>query len=59
MEISFLKKQAQLALEIIQNTILELLKKNPDGLRNSEISRQLGLESMHQGAQKIILYTQY
>ena len=52
MEISFQKKQAQLALEIIQNTILELLKKNPDGLRNSEISRQLGLESMHQGAQK-------
>jgi hypothetical protein len=43
---------AQDGLERIEEAICRLLKKNPRGLRNSEIAENLGLRSDFKGRQK-------
>jgi hypothetical protein len=47
-----LKQRAQEARSELESSILELLKQKPTGLRNSEIARELGLETDFQGRQK-------
>ena len=39
------KQKAQSGLELLKVTVLEVIKQHPDGIRNSEIARILGLES--------------
>jgi DNA-binding IclR family transcriptional regulator len=46
------QKQAQLGLIQIQEAILALLRRKPDGLRNSEIAEALNLRSDFRGRQK-------
>jgi hypothetical protein len=47
-----LYKQSQEALKILYDSIIELLKKHPNGLSNNDITSYLGLESEQDGAQK-------
>ena len=46
------KRVAQLGLRLIEEAILTLLRSRPEGLGNSEIARQLNLESEIQGANR-------
>lgn len=43
---------AQDGLKRIEDAIVRVLEKNPQGLRNSEIAEELGLRSDFQGKQK-------
>jgi len=43
---------AQDGLRRIENAIIRILDKHPQGLRNSEIAEELGLRSDFQGKQK-------
>jgi hypothetical protein len=45
-------KQAQAGLKQIQEAIVALLRREPDGLRNGEIAEALGLRSDFRGRQK-------
>lgn len=45
-------KQAQAGLKQIQEAIVALLRRQPDGLRNAEIAETLGLRSDFRGRQK-------
>lgn len=45
-------EKAQLGLELIKKSILELIKTNPDGITNSDAAGLLGLRSDYQGNQK-------
>jgi hypothetical protein len=47
-----LYKQSQDALEILYESIIELLKNYPNGLSNNDVTSYLGLESDQDGAQK-------
>jgi len=47
-----LKQQAQSARRELENSITEFLKTKPAGLTNSEIARELGLETDFEGRQK-------
>lgn len=47
-----LYKKAQRGLELIENSIKDLLSYKIEGLSNSEIARALGLESSHENKQK-------
>jgi hypothetical protein len=47
-----LKGQCELALNMLYNSIIELLKSHESGLSNSEITHSLGLESSQNGKQK-------
>ena len=46
------REQAQAGLEQIQEAIVTLLKRQPAGLRNSEIAEALSLRSDFRGRQK-------
>ena len=48
---SALEKSCQ-ALSLLKEAILETLKQNPNGIGNSDIARQLKLESDFEGSQK-------
>ena len=48
---SALKKSKQ-AVSLLKEAILETIKQNPDGIGNSDIARQLKLESDFEGSQK-------
>ena len=43
---------AQTGLRCIEDGILELLQRNPQGLRNVQIADMLGLRSIHRGGQR-------
>ena len=45
-------EQSQKALVLLYESILDLLKDNPNGLTNTEITNDLGLESSQDGKQK-------
>jgi hypothetical protein len=45
-------EQAQKGIELLNNSILDLLKTFPNGLSNFEISTKLGIHSEHNGGQK-------
>jgi hypothetical protein len=47
-----LYEQSQKALDILYNSIIELLKNHPNGLTNNEITVALGLRSSQNGKQK-------
>ena len=47
-----LYEQAQKGIELLNNSILGLLRAFPNGLSNSEISTKLGINSEHNGNQK-------
>jgi len=47
-----LKARAEAARRELESSIVELLRTKPGGLRNSEIARELGLETDFQGRQK-------
>lgn len=44
--------KAQQGLRLIEDSIIELLSYNAEGLTNAEIVEYLGLQSEHQGRQK-------
>jgi hypothetical protein len=46
------REQAQVGLKQIQDAIMALLKRRPEGLRNAEIAEALGLRSDFLGRQK-------
>lgn len=46
------REKAQLALELLKDAILELAKANPKGVRNSDVSKALGLQSDYAGGSK-------
>ena len=46
------RKQAEAGLKQIQEAIVTLLKRRPDGLRNAEIAEALNLRSDFRGRQK-------
>ncbi len=46
------EKLAAEGLKLIKEAILDLLKKHPEGIGNSEIAKKLKLESDFQGKQK-------
>ena len=43
---------AQTGLRRVEDAILELLQHNPQGLRNVQIAKMLGLHSIHRGGQR-------
>ncbi len=45
-------ERAQLGLQLLKDSILELIKANPDGILNSDAASLLGLRSDYQGKQK-------
>ena len=47
-----LYQNCQDALKVLYEAIVELLKKFPGGLSNTEITNELGLQSSQDGAQK-------
>ena len=46
------REKAQLALGLLKDSILELAKANPRGVRNSDVSKALGLQSDYAGGSK-------
>ena len=46
------RDRAQLANSLIEEAILQYLGANPNGCQNSEITRELGLHSEHNGRQR-------
>ena len=46
------RKQAEAGLKQIQEAIVTLLKRRPDGLRNAEVAETLNLRSDFRGRQK-------
>ena len=46
------KQSAQSGLKFIENAIIELLRRNPDGLKSAEIAENLGLRSDFKNNQK-------
>jgi hypothetical protein len=46
------KTKAGMGLALIKEAMLDYLEANGEGLRNSELARDLGLESDHEGQQK-------
>lgn len=46
------REKAQLALQLLKDAILELAKANPKGVRNSDVSKALGLQSDYAGGSK-------
>jgi hypothetical protein len=47
-----LHQKSQQGLELLYESITELLKVNPNGLTNTEIAKELGLESDQNGKNK-------
>lgn len=45
-------EKAQLALELLKSTVLELAKSNPAGVTNAEVTKSLGLQSDYAGGSK-------
>ncbi|ABW19401.1 GIY-YIG nuclease family protein [Alkaliphilus oremlandii] len=45
-------EKAQLGLELLKNSVLELVKANPNGVSNSDVASLLGLRSDYNGNQK-------
>lgn len=45
-------EKAQLGLSLLKDAVLELAKANPSGIRNSDASKALGLESDYAGGSK-------
>lgn len=45
-------EKAQLALELLKRTVLELAKANPGGVTNAEVAKTLGLQSDYAGGSK-------
>jgi len=45
-------EKAQIALELIKASVIELILANPDGIRNSDVSKYLGLQSDYLGGSK-------
>lgn len=45
-------EKAQIGLELIKSSILELARANPDGILNSDASKSLGLQSDYLGGSK-------
>lgn len=46
------REKAQLALQLLKDAVLELAKANPKGVRNSDVSKALGLQSDYAGGSK-------
>jgi hypothetical protein len=44
--------KAAMGLALLKEAILTYLAEHPEGLRNNELSQQLGLETDHQGNQE-------
>lgn len=51
MNILEIKELAKKGNALLEEAIINLLKKHPEGLSNSEIARELNLESSHEGSQ--------
>lgn len=45
-------EKAQIGLEFLKESIVELAKANPDGIKNSDASKYLGLQSSYNGGAK-------
>lgn len=45
-------EKAQMALELIKASVMELILANPEGIRNSDVSKYLGLQSDYLGGSK-------
>ena len=45
-------ERAQMGLELLKAAVLELTKANPDGIRNSDAAKYLGLQSDYGGGSK-------
>lgn len=46
------REKAQLGLKLLKDAVLELAKANPKGIRNSDASKALGLQSDYSGGSK-------
>lgn len=46
------KQKAEEGLRLLKDAVVELLAQHPEGLTNSEISRELGIGSDYQGHHK-------
>ena len=51
MNVIEIKEMAKKGNCLIEESIIDLLKKYPEGLSNSEIAHELELESSHEGSQ--------
>ena len=45
-------EKAQMGLELIKSAVMELAKANPDGIKNSDAAKYLGLQSDYGGGSK-------
>lgn len=45
-------EKAQMGLEIMKSAVMEFAKANPDGVRNSDIAKYLGMQSDYNGGAK-------
>lgn len=45
-------EKAQMGLEILKSAVMELAKANPDGIKNSDAAKYLGLQSSYGGGAK-------
>lgn len=45
-------EKAQMGLELIKSAIMEFAKANPDGIKNSDVAKYLGLQSDYGGGSK-------
>jgi len=49
---SGIAEKAQMSLQLLKDSVLELAKANPEGVTNSEVVRSLGLQSDYKGGSK-------
>ena len=45
-------EKAQMALDLLKSAVMELAKANPDGIKNSDAAKYLGLQSDYGGGSK-------
>ncbi|WP_297528438.1 hypothetical protein [Thiohalobacter sp.] len=45
-------EKAQMGLELVKSAVMELAKANPDGIKNSDTAKYLGLQSDYGGGSK-------